>query len=112
MTRMPHIAQAIQSEARRILYVESAPAALALLVQFMEDPKVERKIRLDCAKTVASRGGFVAPKANDPSDLGGKALNEMTRDELHDAIGQLRKELSDRATVVIENLEQPDDILA
>ena len=94
---------AIAQETRRFLYTEAAPAAIKLLYDFMVDPKVDAKLRVTCAKTVADRAGFIAPKASNPNALEGKSLVDMTADEMKDMALRIQRELAERAAPIIDN---------
>jgi hypothetical protein len=70
-----------------------APAALTVLGDLMDDEESSAKIRLDAAKTILDRAGFVPPKASEAPTVGAKPLHEMTRDELAARVHQLRSEI-------------------
>lgn len=99
----PQVQAAVAAELRRFLLMEAAPAALKVLYDFMVDPDVDKKLRAACAKTVADRAGFIAPKASDNSSLGRKTFIDMSADELRQASNDILKELSERATIVIDS---------
>lgn len=99
---------ALAAAVRRFLYSEAAPAAINLMYEFMVDEKIEPKLRLACAKTIADRAGFIAPKAKDASSLENKSLVDMTADEMREMASRIQKELSERAVVVIDHAPQQD----
>jgi len=70
-----------------------APAAVGVLASLMDDEDASPKIRLDAAKTILDRAGFVPPKASDAPTVGERALHEMTRDELAARVHQLQNEI-------------------
>ena len=70
-----------------------APAAISVLSGLMNDEDASPKIRLDAAKTILGRAGFVPPKASDAPTVGEKSLHEMTRDELAERVHQLQGEI-------------------
>lgn len=99
---------AIAAEVRRFLISEAAPAAIHLMYEFMVDKDLDKKLRLACAKTVADRAGFIAPKAKDASSLENKSLVDMTAEEMREMASRIQKELSDRSVVVIDHAPQQD----
>jgi hypothetical protein len=103
LRHLPTIQSAIAAEARRWLLTTAGPKALNFMYSVMIDPKAETKLRVACAKTLADRSGFIAPKASNPDTIDGKSVSEMTREELVEASQRYAKELSDRAVVVIDN---------
>jgi hypothetical protein len=104
LKNLPHVQAAIAAEARRWLVTTAGPAALGFLYRIMTDERVpDLKLRAACAKDLASRSGFIAPKASNPDTIDGKSVSEMTREELVEASQRYAKELSDRAVVVIDN---------
>jgi phage terminase small subunit len=107
LLRRPHIQAALASELRRILLTKAAPAATRLLYDFMVDDTKADKIRLECAKTILDRAGFIAPKASENNSLDRKSLIDMTAEELRQASQDILKELGDRSTVTIDNAPAP-----
>lgn len=99
----PKFQSAVTGAVRRFLYTEAAPAAINLIYEFMMDSKLEPKLRLACAKTIADRAGFIAPKAKDNSALEAKSLVDMTADEMREMASRIQRELSDRSVVVLNN---------
>lgn len=111
--RSPTVQAAIVEGLRRFLLTEAAPAAFQVMFRFMNDETVDKKIRLAAAKTLADRAGFIAPKASENKDLGNKSPVDMSAHELREMAQRIQKELSDRATVVIDHSpqsSQPTDI--
>ena len=70
-----------------------APAAVEVLASLMDDEDASPKIRLDAAKTILDRAGFVPPKALEAPTVGEKSLHEMSRDELATRVHQLQSEI-------------------
>ena len=102
LTRHPAVSAAIKAEMTRRLQDEDAPAARKLLRRFVDDEQCDKKLRVDCAKTLLSRGGYVEPKAADPVAPGTKEPSEMSGKELDDMIDRLRTELRQRETKAID----------
>ena len=109
MMRHPAVSQAIRAEMTRRLQDEDAPAARKLLRRFLEDEQCDKKLRVDCAKTLLSRGGYVDPKAIEAPAPGTKEPSEMSGKELDDMIDRLRTELRQRETKTIDITPQPLD---
>lgn len=109
LTRHPAVSAAIRAEMTRRLAEEDAPAARRLLRQFLDDADCDKKLRVDCAKTLLSRGGYVEPKAADPAVPGTKEPSEMSGKELDDMIDRLRTELRQRESKAIDVTPQPID---
>ncbi len=96
------ITPAMQAHLRQLMVdklATMAPAALAVLSGLMDDEDASSKIRLDAAKTILDRAGFVPPKASDAPTVGEKSLHEMTRSELAARVDQLQSELSGSGTM-------------
>lgn len=104
---LPHVQAAIAAELRRWMITEAAPAALNLLYSVMRDETKDPKLRVACAKTIADRAGFIAPKAQASSGLDGKSVVDMNRQELIEMSQRIAKELGDRAGVTIDNEPRP-----
>lgn len=107
--RHPAVSAAIRAEMVRRLQDEDAPAARKLLRRFLEDEQCDKKLRVDCAKTLLSRGGYVEPKAADPVAPGTKEPSEMSGKELDDMIDRLRTELRQREGKAIDITPQALD---
>ena len=71
-----------------------APAAVEVLANLMDDENASPKIRLEAAKAILDRAGFVPPKAPEAPAVGEKALHEMSRDELAARVHQLQSEIA------------------
>ena len=90
------ITPAMQAHLRQLMVEKlaaMAPAALVVLNDLMDDEDASPKIRLDAAKTILDRAGFVPPKAMEAPMVGEKALHEMSRDELAARVRQLQSEI-------------------
>ncbi len=91
------ITPAMQAYLRQLMVdklATSAPAAISVLSGLMDDEEASSKIRLDAARSILDRAGFVPPKASDAPTVGEKSLHEMTRTELADRVQQLQGEIS------------------
>jgi len=73
-----------------------APRALEVVAQLLESGQTER-IRLEAAKTILDRSGFIAPKASDGAENREKDLHTMSRQELEERAQRLASEIADRA---------------
>lgn len=109
LTRHPAVSAAIKAEMTRRLQDEDAPAARKLLRRFLEDEQCDKKLRVDCAKTLLSRGGYVDPKAIEAPAPGTKDPSEMTGAELDQMIDRMRTELRQRESKAIDITPQPVD---
>lgn len=109
LTRHPAVSAAIRAEMTRRLQDEDAPAARKLLRRFLEDEQCDKKLRVDCAKTLLSRGGYVEPKAIEAPAPGTKDPSEMTGAELDQMIDRMRTELRQRETKAIDITPQVID---
>lgn len=99
LERIPAIVEYVRAEVQRRLQVEGAPLGLRVLTEIARDTKAPAGVRVDCAKTLLSRGGHVEPKAAE-SQAGEKDLSDMSQDELLGVINQCEGELGKRATPV------------
>lgn len=81
----PHVMAAIEDANRRQISSTAATKATDLLVSFVEDETVSARVRLEAAKTILDRAGYIPPKAAAPAEDEHKPMSEMTLEEL-DAI--------------------------
>ena len=109
LLRHPQVSALIRAEMTRRLQDEDAPAARKLLRRFLEDEEADKKLRVDCAKTLLSRGGYVEPKAIEAPAPGTKDPSEMTGAELDQMIDRMRTELRQRETKAIDITPQALD---
>jgi phage terminase small subunit len=93
---IPHVAQAVAQAVRERLVV-SAPMALRVIEMLMNNDTISPKVRLDAAKAVLDRAGFVPPRPRNESNSGEKSLHEMSVDELRDMAAKLEDEIAGRA---------------
>jgi hypothetical protein len=79
-----HVVDAIRDEQRRLLSGELATIALGVLKEVMLDKAAPLGARVDACKAVLDRGGLASAgrAAEIPGTGGGKALSDMTVDEL------------------------------
>ena len=107
LLRIPRVMAAVNA-AVQIALAEDAPLARNLLRQYVKDPSMHPKIRLDAAKTLLDRAGHIAPKARDASGGQDKPLNEMSRDELRALVDRYEAELTGRAKLVSAERLDPE----
>lgn len=96
----PLLAAVVVKRLARRIILDGAPAAVAYLVRLVKDEEASGKLRLEAAKALLDRAGFVAPKAADPERPGDKGLHDMSADQLKEFIGKAQNELANRATIV------------
>lgn len=82
-----------------------APKAVMVAAQILDNDTTSDKVRLDAARLVLDRAGYVAPKAAEASTGATKALHEMTREELAERAARLNKEISERSIQVIDDTD-------
>ena len=91
------ITPAMQAHLRQLMVdklATMAPAVVNVLSGLMDDVDASPKIRLDAAKTILDRAGFVPPKAPDAPSVGEKSLHEMNGSELAERVRQLQGEIA------------------
>jgi hypothetical protein len=93
------------SEVARSLRTEGATLGLAALLEIVSDPHAPKGVRVDAAKALLDRAGYVAPRA-EATTPNEKMLSEMSVAELLDVINACEDELAASARVV-----QRDDSL-
>lgn len=105
MLALPHVLAALHIEVRKRI-VSLAPLALSVVQKIVEDPLGNAKTRLDAAKILLERAGFVAPKpaAERPADV---PLHEMTVEKLRELAGRLEDEIAGRAKDVSSAIAAP-----
>jgi phage terminase small subunit len=91
----PAVAAALRHEINRKL-LRDAAAAQCVLVEIMNDRTAPKGVRVDAAKAVLDRAGFIAPRQGAGSGET-KPLNEMSSDDLRRFISESERELSGRA---------------
>ena len=102
LMRNPRVLAAIRAETTRQLGGELASSAVEYLRQVLAfdhttadgelDAKVG-KLKLDAAKTILDRAGYVTPKAPDAASDGPKDLEDYTLEELGQLVRQGRETL-------------------
>ena len=91
----PAVAAALRHEINRRL-LRDAATARHVLMDIMQDKTAPKGVRVDAAKAVLDRAGFIAPRQG--AGMGeNKPLNEMSSDELRRFISESERELSGRA---------------
>lgn len=106
---LPHVQQAIREAMWLQIQTDDAPAARRVLREILDDTEAPRPIRVECAKILLNRGGFVEPKAQTAAGGIDKPVSEMTGNELQVAILKLQGELGNRmsAAKLIEGVSEP-----
>lgn len=97
---------AVQRETTRALQL-AAPHAVGVLLGILHDKRASSAARVQAAKVLLDRAGYVPPTPAKLEEDKGKQLNEMTPDELRetidkhdDAIREMERALADQATLV------------
>ena len=107
-----HIAQAVALAVRERL-VASAPMALRVIEMLMNNESISPKVRLDAAKALLDRAGYVPPRPRNETNAGEKLLHEMSVDELREMAAKLDDEIAGRAKNISDSPAEPDeDVLA
>ena len=97
LLRIPDVRAAVNAAMKTAL-AQDAPLARGLLRRYVHDEAMHPKIRLDAAKTLLDRSGYIAPKAKDDGvDGRTKALSEMSVEELRAMVDRLETEVANRA---------------
>ncbi len=111
LSSLPAVRQAIQDRLLWVMQTSDAPAARQVLRDIMDDPSASKPVRVECAKALLNRAGFVEPKAAPLAPNSLKAPSEMTGDELRGAMELLQKEIGERANAakVIDADNAPQD---
>ena len=80
----PHVRAAIEEANRAQISGSLASKAVDVLRAIIDDESAPPKLRLDAAKTVLDRAGFIAPKAEERSqeDEAEHGLSALSTDEL------------------------------
>jgi phage terminase small subunit len=107
LLRAPAILHALELGLRRKLHGELVPLAFGVLDKLLRDADSDR-VRLDAARVVLDRAGFVPAKQAAPA--GEREPEAMNTRELHALIERLERELGNRATPVnVPSVAQPID---
>lgn len=102
--RDPHVKAALHAEVSARLAVYGAQA-IEILAKLAKDPTASHKVRLDAARDLASRAGYLPPKAG---GSGAKTPSEMTAAELQEQIRRLQQEAGNRAKTVQADAQEPE----
>lgn len=73
---------------------DHAAAAVQLLGRVVRDERAPLKIRVDAAKAVLDRAGFVAPKAPEPLEPSEKEIAEMSMAELQAFLKEAKEQVA------------------
>ena len=83
LLKKPHVRAAVTEANRQQISGVMATKASALLERLVDDETASHRIRLDAAKTILDRAGFVPPKASEPEVVAEeKPVETMTIPEL------------------------------
>jgi phage terminase small subunit len=74
---------------------DHAVAAVNLLGRVIQDEKAPIKARVDAAKTILDRAGYIAPKAAEPEDNRPRPVAEMSLAELQAVYDRLQKDIAE-----------------
>jgi phage terminase small subunit len=89
----PHVRAAIDDANRAQISGKLATKAVEVLEGILNDEQAPPKLRLDAAKTVLDRAGFIAPKAEErqPEGSARKPINSMSKAELEQFVAEYRE---------------------
>jgi hypothetical protein len=82
---------AIHEANRRQISGPAATKASALLEEIVGNTELPMRLRLDAAKTILDRAGYVPPKASEPEEPAEKDMASMTIEELEAFIRRAEK---------------------
>jgi phage terminase small subunit len=89
---LPHIQAAIFEANKRQISGPLATKAVHVVYEILHDENAPKKLKLEAAKTVLDRAGFVPPKADEPARSNYiKALTDMSIPELEKFIREGRE---------------------
>lgn len=86
LLQKPHVQQALREANQKTVCGSLAAKAVQVLKDILEDEDASPRLRLDAAKTVLDRAGYVPPKAEEQDYSAEKDLTEMTVQELEQFI--------------------------
>lgn len=99
LTGQAEVQQAIQNKMWDTLKMRDAPRARRVLIEIMEDKNAGKAVRMECAKTLLNRAGYVEQRATVALPQGvSKAPSEMSGDELRKEINKLHSEIANRVS--------------
>lgn len=101
----PQVQYALEIGLRKQLHGELVPLAFNVLRKLVTEGESER-VRLDAAKIILDRGGFV-PVKQSVTEEGEREPEQMTTEQLHARIEQLEREIGERAKVIAPS-DEPD----
>jgi hypothetical protein len=100
LMRSPKIAAAIQAEVSLRIRTEGAMIAHNVLMDVAKDKDAPKGVRVDAAKALLDRAGFIAPRAEAPKAAEGRALSDYSIEELRGLVSQLERTRGDNARAV------------
>jgi phage terminase small subunit len=95
-----HVIGAITEANHALISSTMATKSAALLEKFVDDETVSARVRLDAAKTILDRAGYIPPKAAVPED-DEKPMEEWSVVELEEFISRGEKAARERPRVAV-----------
>jgi predicted aconitase with swiveling domain len=97
LMRSPKIVAAIQAEISLRIRTEGATVAHNVLMEVAKDTTAPKGVRVDAAKALLDRAGFVAPRSEAPKAQEGRPLSDYSIEELRGLVTQLERSRADQA---------------
>jgi len=88
---------AIQAAVSLRIRTEGAAVAHSVLLEVARDKQAPKGVRVDAAKALLDRAGFVAPRAEAPKQGEGRPLSDYSIEELRGLVAQLERNRGDQA---------------
>lgn len=92
----PKILEAIHEANRRQISGALAAKSVEVIEGILNDPDAHPKLKLEAAKTVLDRAGYVAPRAPEAAEMKPKRPSEMSIAELERSVADMRAQQAER----------------
>jgi hypothetical protein len=96
LLQSPRITRRIEWRMRSVIRNDLAPKAIRLLGRLVDDEAAPARVRVQAARFILDRAGYVPPKAADV-EVNDKSIAAMPADELSALVNKLEGELASRA---------------
>lgn len=96
LLQSPRVSRRVEWRMRSVIRNELAPKAIRLLGRILDDEAASPKVRIQAARFLLERAGYVAPRPP-IGETDEKSISAMTPQELADLVEKLEAERASRA---------------
>jgi hypothetical protein len=96
LLQSPRVSRRVEWRMRSVIRNELAPKAIRLLGRILDDEAASPKVRIQAARFLLERAGYVAPRAQ-IQEAAEKSISAMSAEELASLVEKLESERASRA---------------